>query len=249
MPSEILFADNLSGFSGVRHAFFTREWGNSGFSGQENTRDVGAVRGCMAAHLAVEPHNLLTCYQVHSPDVVVVAEPWGAEDRPRADALVTDKAGIALGVLTADCVPVLLVDNGAGVIGAAHAGWRGAVGGVIENTLDAMEQLGARRKSIQAALGPCIWQKSYEVSAEFAAPFLAENPAHERLFRPALKSGHYQFDLPAYVVAKLHDLGVASVAVSPADTCAEPQRFFSHRYSTLRGEPREGNLMSAIARV
>ena len=254
MCSAPLLADNLSALSGVRHAFFTRDWGNSGFSGQENLEDVAGVRARMAAHLAVAPSDLLSVYQVHSPDVVVVTESWAAADRPRADALVTDKAGIAIGILTADCVPVLFADTqslggGAGVIGAAHAGWRGAVGGVIENTLAAMERLGARRSSVHAALGPCIWQKSYEVDVVFAAPFLAENPAHERLFKPSFKSGHYQFDLPAYVVGKLRDLGVGSIEVSPADTCAEPERFFSHRYSTLRGEARKGNLMSAITRV
>ena len=249
MTTEILLADNLSTLAGARHAFFTRAWGNSGFSGIKNGDDVDAARARMAGHLAVEPANLLSCYQIHSPDVVEVTESWAAEERPRADALVTNKVGIALGILTADCVPVLFADSGAGVIGAAHAGWRGAVCGVVENTLDAMERLGARRNRIHAALGPCIWQKSYEVGVEFAAPFLAENPSHERLFRPAFKSGHYQFDLPAYVVGKLRDLGVASVEPSPADTCAEPERFFSHRYSTLRGEQRKGNLMSAIALV
>ena len=249
MSSEIFLAANLSALSGTRHAFFTRAWGNGGFSGQRNGDDVWATRRLMAEQLAVEPQNLLSCYQVHSPDVVVVEAIWEGETRPRADALVTNKTGIALGILTADCVPILFADSAAGVIGAAHAGWRGAVSGVVENTLEAMERLGARRKGIHAALGPCIWQKSYEVSVEFAAPFLAENPMHECLFRPAFKSDHYHFDLPAYVVAKLRDLGVASVESSPADTCAEPDLFFSHRYSTLKGEPRQGNLMSAIARI
>ncbi|MGB9152068.1 MAG: peptidoglycan editing factor PgeF [Alphaproteobacteria bacterium] len=247
MQSEIILADNLGALSGIRHAFFTRSWGNAGFSGQENATDAAVTREQMAAYLHVNPQNLLSAYQIHSPDVVTVTEPWAAENRPKADALVTDKPGIALGVLTADCVPLLFAD--AGVIGAAHAGWRGAVGGVIDNTLDAMEKLGARRERIHAALGPCIWQKSYEVGSEFPAPFLAENPDYERFFRPAFKSDHYQFDLPGYVVAKLHDLGVHSVAQSPADTCAEHERFYSHRYSTLRAEKRGGNLMSAIALI
>ncbi len=244
---QILNASNLSGLSSVRHAFFTREWGNAGFSGQENEVDAHVARDAMAAHLGVAGDNLLSAYQVHSPNVVIVDDVWVAGDRPRADALVTAKKGIALGILTADCVPILFAGNG--VIGAAHAGWRGAVGGVIENTLDAMERLGAVRAGIYAAIGPCIWQASYEVGAEFPASFLTENADNARFFTPSFKSGHYQFDLPGYVVAKLRGLGVASVAGSPADTCAEPERFFSHRYSTLRNEKRGGNIMSAIVLI
>jgi YfiH family protein len=245
--NEPLTADNFNAIPRIRHAFFTRAWGNGGFSGQESAEDALASRARMAAYLNVAPQNLLSSYQIHSPDVVTVTEGWTAEKRPKADALVTDKTGIALGILTADCVPVLFADAGAGVIGAAHAGWRGALGGVLDNTLIAMEKLGARRRSVEVALGPCIWQKSYEVGPEFPALFLAENPAHARFFRPAFKSDHYQFDLPGYVVAKLRDLDAGFVEPSPADTCAEPERFYSHRYSTLRAEKRDGNLMSAIA--
>jgi len=192
---------------------------------------------------------LLSAYQIHSSTVVTVTHNWLADDRPQADALVTNKKGFALGILTADCGPILFADVGAGVIGAAHAGWRGALSGILDNTLDAMETLGASRKSIHAALGPCIWQKSYEVGPEFPAPFLAEDPAHQRFFRAAFKSDHYMFDLPGYIMARLHALGVGSLAASPADTCAEPERFFSHRYSTLRNEKRKGNLMSAISLI
>jgi YfiH family protein len=252
MP-DILLADNLETLPGVRHAFFTRAYGNGGFYLQENPQDVFVTRGRMAGQLGVETDHLLSAYQHHSPDVVVVTEIWDANHRPKADALVTNQKGFALGILTADCVPVLFADprgnEGAGVIGAAHAGWRGAIGGVLENTLTAMEKLGARRKSVHAALGPCIWQNSYEVGPEFPAPFLAEDPAHEKFLRRAFKSDHYMFDLGGYVSNKLRGLGVASVEPSGADTCAAPDRFYSHRYSTLKGEKRTGNLMSAIALI
>lgn len=247
MQQKTLFSDNLNALPAIRHGFFTRAWGNAGFSGQENAADALKAREQMAAQLEVAPPNLLTCYQIHSPDAVTVTESWPPESRPKADALVTDKPGFALGILTADCVPLLFADSRAGVIAAAHAGWRGALGGIIDNTLNAMEKLGARRKSTIVALGPCIWQNSYEVGPEFPAPFLAENPGNAKFFRPAFKSDRYQFDLPAYVMAKLRTLGVASIDSSPADTCADPDTFYSHRYSTLRAEKRGGNLMSAIA--
>ena len=160
--------------------------------------------------------------------------------------MVTNVKGIGLGVLTADCVPILLADRKAGVIGAVHAGWRGALSGIIENTVDAMEKLGARRGSIEAAIGPCIWQRSYEVGPEFPAPFLAENPDNERFFRPAFREGHTMFDLPGYAEAKLRNLRLGSVAPSPADTCADEARFFSYRRSTLRGFAREGNQISVV---
>jgi hypothetical protein len=244
--TDILTSDNLESITRVRHAFFTRGFGNGGVNGHENVADVHISRGQMALRLGVSPQNLLSVYQIHSPDVVTVTEVWSPDNRPKADAMVTDRKGIALGVLTADCVPVLFADRLGAVIGAAHAGWRGALSGVLDNTLTAMEALGARRKSIYAALGPCIWQNSYEVGPEFPAPFIAENTANEAFFRPVLASDHYMFDLSGYVVSKLRALGVGSVEGSGADTCADPLRFFSHRYSTLRHEQRGGNLMSAI---
>jgi YfiH family protein len=251
--TQILTSDTLATLSGVRHAFFTKTFGSGGLSEEinaENTREsTHESRSRMAAHLAVELQNFVFCHQVHSSDVITVGHPWSVQDRPQADALVTNRRGVALGILTADCVPVLFADKHGDVIGAAHAGWRGAIGGVLENTLDAMEELGARRKHIYAALGPCIWQNSYEVGPEFPAPFLAEEPGQARFFRPAFKSDRYMFDLPGYVVAKLRSLGVGSVQGSAADTCAAPERFFSHRHSTLRNEKRGGNLMSAIALI
>jgi len=248
--TEPLIADNLSTLSLIRHAFFTREYGNGGFYIQENPPEVRNGRERMAGWLDVTPQNLISGYQVHSPDVVTVTEIWDADHRPKVDALVTDKKGIALGVLTADCVPVLFAYEGKAdqpsVIGAAHAGWRGAIGGVLENTVKAMERLGATNRKIFAALGPCIGQRSYEVGPEFPAPFVAENLENQRFFKPAFKSDHYMFDLPGYVVAKLHGLGLVDVEGPPADTCADPERFYSHRYCTLRHEKRTGNLMSAI---
>ena len=241
MP-EVLYSDNLHAMSNIRHGFFTRQWGDCGLVGTDHVSNRKAV----AEHFAIKSHQLLSCYQVHSPDVIHVTEAWKDEQRPHADAMVTSIAGLALGVLTADCVPVLLVDRGRGVIGAAHAGWRGAVSGVIENTLTAMEKLGANRKFIHTAIGPCIWQKSYEVGGEFSAPFLAENPQNERFFYPSVRGGHFMFNLPAYVETRLRCLGVASVEASPADTAADEALFFSYRRSTLRKEQRGGSLISVI---
>lgn len=243
----ILFSENLSSQAAVRHGFFTRRFGNGGFARQENSADVHESRERMAASLGIAADHLLLCEQIHSPDVVTVTEIWDDTAYPKADAMVTNQAGLALAILTADCVPVLFADVDAGVIGGAHAGWRGAIGGVLENTLAAMEKLGGRRGRVQVGIGPCIWQDSYEVGPEFPALFLAENPANQRFFRQAAKNGHYQFNLPAYVEAKLRDLGVGGISPSPADTYADSENFYSHRYSTLRGEKRSGNLLSAIA--
>ncbi len=171
--TEILTAENLKSLPRIHHGFFTRAYGNGGFYMQENPQDVFAARTRMAETLGVAPENLLSAYQIHSPDVVTVTENWSPENRPRADALVTDRPGFALGVLTADCAPVLLADARRGVIGATHAGWRGALTGVLDNTVAAMESLGAVRGRIEAAIGPCIAQHSYEVGPEFPAPFLA----------------------------------------------------------------------------
>ena len=239
---EILRADNLSEIPGLRHGFYTREWGSQRFDAE----DLAIHRGEVALSMGVSFEKLLTCSQVHSPDVVTVEKVWEAGARPRADALVTKLKGVALGVITADCGPILYVDPDAGVIGAAHAGWRGALTGVIENTIDAMEKIGARRKHIHAALGPCIGKMSYEVGPKFVAPFLAENPAHERFFRPG-RGEHYMFDLPAYIEGKLRAAGIASYAPPGSDTCADEARFFSYRRDTVQGLPSFGRQISAIA--
>lgn len=243
MP-EILNADNLAG---IRHGFFTRGWGNCGNSIKFNANELAANRARVAVYFDLAPDNLISCYQYHSAEVVTVTQAWHPQFRPRADAMVTDRRGIALGILTADCGPLLLADSAAGVIGAAHAGWRGALSGIIEATIAAMEDLGARRGAIEAALGPCIGWSSYEVGAEFPAPFLAENPEHEALFRLSRSPDHYMFNLPGYIEAKVRAAGVRSFTPSPADTSADEARFFSYRRDTLRQKSPTESLISVIA--
>jgi YfiH family protein len=189
--------------------------------------------------------RLLTCYQIHSPDVVTVSTPWDDADRPKADALVTGQPGLLLGVLTADCAPVLFHDAEARIIGAAHAGWKGAIGGVTDRTVEAMEALGADRARIAAVVGPCIAQKSYEVDAGFEARFSAEDPDNARFFK-AGRAGHAWFDLEGYVAARLAGFGVGSVAMLGEDTYSQPDRFYSFRRSTHAGEAGYGRLISLI---
>jgi polyphenol oxidase len=242
--------------AGVRHAFFTREGGVSGgfyasLNGGVGSRDhaglVAENRARMAAALAVEPHRFLTAYQVHSPDVVVAETPWSSRARPRADAIVTRTAGLAIGVSTADCGPILFADANARVIGAAHAGWRGALSGVIEATVAAMERLGAARGRIRAALGPMIRQGNYEVGPDFIARFATEDKACADFFRPAAREGHALFDLPGYIAARLDRAGVHAIEDSGLCTYAEPERFFSFRRTTHRAEPDYGRHINAIA--
>ena len=195
---------------------------------------------------AVLPGGILqTCFQIHSPDVVTVTEPWADADRPRADALVTDRPGVVLGVLTADCAPVLFCDAQAGVVGAAHAGWKGAFTGVTDATIAAMEALGASRDRIAAVVGPCIAQKSYEVDAGFEARFLEQAGENERFFR-AGRDGHAWFDLEGYVASRLRDAGLAKVGMLGEDTYAQEARFYSFRRATHRKEPGYGRQISLI---
>ena len=246
---EILYADNLQSITGLRHGFYTRAWGNCGQGEKFDQKQQTTNRGAVALSMGVRPENLLSCNQVHTPDVVTVTEIWSRETRPKADAMVTKMRGLALGILTADCGPLLFVDHRAQVIGAAHAGWRGALTGVIENTIAAMEKLGAHRRYTHVALGACIGKFSYEVGAEFPAPFLAEDPAHEKLFRPSVRTDHYMFDLPGYIENKVQKIGVASFSPTPADTCADEARFFSYRRNTLRNISPTESLISTIALV
>jgi YfiH family protein len=241
---------------GVAHGFFTREGGvseglyaslNCGLGSGDDAAHVVENRRRVAAALALEPGRLLTCHQIHSADVVVVDEPWSLAGRPRADAMVTKRAGIALGILTADCAPVLFVDPKAGIIGAAHAGWRGALTGVLDATVAAMRDLGAAAADIRAGIGPCIGQASYEVGPEFPAPFLAERATNERFFIAAARPGHFQFDLAAYVADRLRHLGLARVDATGGDTAAESERFFSYRRSCHNRESDYGREISAIA--
>ena len=235
-----------------------------GFLGRRGGVSTGAVAGLNAglgsgdadtavaqnraiAVQAVRPGGqLVSVYQVHSADCVTVTEPWSDEDRPRADALVTDRPGLVLGIVTADCAPVLLADPAAGVVGAAHAGWKGAVAGVTDATVNAMEALGARRERIVGAVGPCIAQTSYEVDEGFLERFAAENEANRRFFAPG-KPGHWQFDLEAYVAQRLVNAGIGGVERLGLDTYADPERFYSFRRATHLGEPDYGCQIALIA--
>jgi YfiH family protein len=198
------------------------------------------------ARIGLGSGRLVTAYQIHSSRVVVVEEPWRHDQAPRADALVTKVRGLALGVLTADCAPVLLADAKAGVVGAAHAGWRGALGGVIEAVVEAMEGLGAKRGRIAVGVGPTIAQRSYEVGPEFPAPILERTPGSEDFFCPAPREGHFLFDLKGYIARRLSSMNLMTVQCLPCDTCAEPDRFFSYRRSRNLGEPDYGRGLSAI---
>ena len=199
-----------------------------------------STREGLAAEDVMPGAVLVRLKQIHSPDVLVVEEPW--ETPPEADALVTDRPGLLLGIVTADCAPVLLHDQAAGVVGAAHAGWRGAHGGVIEATVSAMERLGARADRIHAAIGPTIAQSSYEVDEGFRRQF---GPSDERYFLPG-RPGHWQFDLPAYVIQRLGRAGVGAAQDLARDTYADPGRFFSFRRATHRGEDTGGRQLSVI---
>lgn len=189
---------------------------------------------------------LVTVHQVHSPDVVTVAAAIPETDRPAADAMVTDRPGLILGILTADCVPVLFADAEAGVVGAAHAGWKGAIGGVTDRTIAAMEALGADRGRIVTAIGPCIGRSSYEVTLDFAARFTAEDGENDRFFT-AGREGHCQFDIAAYVAARLAGAGVGRIEMLDEDTYSQPDRFYSYRRSCHRSEPDYGRQISMIA--
>jgi polyphenol oxidase len=249
-PVEVHRAGVLGG---IAHGFLGRRGGVSGGIvaglnlGLGTGDDAAAVAENRArAVAAVSPGaRLVTVYQVHSADCVVAGD-WSDDARPHADALVTDQPGLLLGVVTADCAPVLLADCNAGVIGAAHAGWKGAVGGVTDNTITAMEALGARRSDIVAAVGPCIAQPSYEVDAGFYQRFIAQDPAHSRFFS-ARQPDHWQFDLEHYVAARLEQAGIGAVECLGLDTYPDEAAFFSFRRATHRAEPDYGRQMSLIA--
>jgi YfiH family protein len=198
------------------------------------------------ARLGLPADRLATCYQIHSAGVVIVESPWARGAAPRADGMVTRVPDIALGILTADCAPILFHDPVAGVIGAAHGGWRGALAGIVEATVEQMEALGAVRSRIQAGIGPCIARNSYEIGPEFRRQFLAEEAASTCYFAPAARPGHFMFDLPGYIEHRLARAGIATVERSGHDTVAEDDRFFSYRRACLRGEPAYGRGLSTI---
>ena len=242
--------------TGIRHGFFTRAGGvssglyaslNGGVGSQDDAGKVLENRARMAAALGVEPRRLLTAYQTHSPNVVVAEAPWTTENRPQADAIVTRMRALAIGVTTADCGPVLFAEPRAGVIGAAHAGWRGALTGVIEATIAAMERLGAAQRQIRAAIGPMIRQGNYEVGPDLVERFRADDPASSRFFGPAKRDGHAMFDLAGYIAARLKRAGITEVEDVGLCTYADPEQFFSYRRTTHRAEADYGRHVNAIA--
>jgi polyphenol oxidase len=254
----MLQARSLAALAPVRHGFFTRDGGvsdgvyaslNGGPGSADAPANVTENRARIATALGVPPDCLVTAYQVHSPDAVILDRPWTADRRPRADAIVTRLRDIAIGVTTADCGPLLLADENAGVIGAAHAGWRGALSGVLEATVAAMERCGAERKRITAALGPMIRQTNYEVGPELVAQFTAQDRSNERFFGVSPREGHAFFDLAGYITARLAATGVGHVDDLGHCTYADAARFFSYRRSVHLQQFDYGRHINAIALV
>jgi YfiH family protein len=249
----ILKSANLS-LPGIAHGFFGRVGGvskgiyaslNCGPGSKDSRDDVMENRARATAALAPDA-ALVTLYQVHSAEAVTVTAPWPIPENPKADAMVTDRPGIALGILTADCAPILLTDPKAHIIGAAHAGWNGALVGVVESVLAAMERLGAKPERIRAAIGPCISQRAYEVGPEFEPRFVGADANNARFFERSPRAGRWQFDLPAYVAQRLKEASVESVEILDACTYAREDEFFSYRRTTHRKEPDYGRELSAI---
>ncbi len=240
---------------GIAHGWFTREGGvsegslaslNCGFGSGDDVARVAENRSRTLVALDLAPDRLCAAYQTHSARAVTVEASWAPDDAPEADALVTTRPGLALGVLTADCAPVLLADPAARIVAAAHAGWKGALSGIVEAAVEAMEQAGGARERIVAIIGPCIGCASYEVGPEFPAPFLARDSADADLFA-AGQAGYFYFDLEGYVARRLGRLGLARVEALGLDTCVDAARFFSYRRASRAGEPGCGRLLSAIA--
>lgn len=250
-PVEAIRADALEG---IPHGFLGRRGGvstgvcaglNVGFGSDD---DPAAIReNRRRALAAVAPGTaLVTLHQAHSATALFATAPWPDGARPEADGIVTDRPGLALGILTADCTPILFADRAAGVIGAAHAGWKGALAGIIEATVASMERHGGARGRIVAAIGPVIARKSYEVDEAVLRRFAEAEPANARFFSPG-RDGHHQFDLEAYVLARLAEAGITRAEALGLDTYADPDRFFSYRRATHRGEPDYGRQLSLIA--
>ena len=245
----------LSAVPGLRHAFFTRDGGvsegiyaglNGGLGSNDDPAKVAENRRRMAEQVGVEPQHFLSVHQTHSPDVVVASGPWQSTSRPLADAIVTRTEGLAIGASAADCGPILLADPRARVIGAAHAGWKGALTGILEATVDAMEKLGAERSGIVAAIGPLIRQRSYEVGNEFVERFIEADAENALFFLPAARENHAMFDLAGFIRMRLENAGVLMIDDTGADTYSDA-RFFSYRRSVHRGEPDYGRHVHAIA--
>jgi polyphenol oxidase len=245
----------LSAIPGLRHAFFTRDGGvsdgiyaglNGGLGSNDDPRNVVENRRRMAEQMGVAPDHFLSVHQVHSPDAVVASGPWDGASRPRADAIVTRTEGIAISVTAADCGPILLVDPNARVIGAAHAGWKGALTGILESTIDAMERLGAERGGMVAAIGPLIRQHSYEVGGEFVERFIDAEADNAVFFLPSAREGHSMFDLAGFIRMRLENAGVLMIDDIGVDTYSD-ERFYSYRRSVHRKEPDYGRHVHAIA--
>ena len=245
----------LSAIPGLRHAFFTRDGGvssgiyadlNGGLGSNDDPQNVTENRRRMAERMGVAPHHFLGVHQIHSPDAVVASGPWAGASRPRADAIVTRTEGIAIGVTAADCGPILLVDPDARVIGAAHAGWKGALTGILESTIDAMEKLGGEPSRMVAAIGPMIRQQSYEVGSEFVERFIDAEADNAVFFVPSPREGHAMFDLAGFIRMRLENAGVLMIDDVGADTYSD-ERFFSYRRSVHRKEPDYGRHVHAIA--
>lgn len=248
-------ASNLLDCDRVAHRFFTRDGGvssgvyaslNCGSGSDDDPEDVTKNQRRAVQMLAGKDMPLCRCWQIHSADVAVVDEPWAADAPPKADAMVTNKPDIVLGILTADCAPVLFADERGGVIGAAHAGWKGAVGGVLGNTIAAMEALGAEKKCITAAVGPCIAQASYQVGEEFYQQFVEANTLYGTFFKTSDEDAYYQFDLAGFVKHLLMQSGLQNVSALDMDTYSDEAQFFSYRRKTHRNEADYGRQLSAI---
>ncbi|MCF8467494.1 MAG: peptidoglycan editing factor PgeF [Sneathiella sp.] len=242
--------------NGIAHGFFTREGGvstgiyrglNCGPGSHDSPENVAENRARAMAVIGHRVADLRTLYQVHSGDVIVLRNDTEIKPRPKADAMVTNVPGLSLGILTADCVPILFADETNGVIAAAHSGWKGAVVDIGGNVVQKMIELGARRSMIRAAIGPAIAQKSYEVGPAFPEPFLALDPRSKKFFIPSVRPGHHMFDLKGFVRDRLEMLEIDAVDMLENDTCAEEDLFYSYRRMIKRGEPDYGRQLSAIA--
>jgi YfiH family protein len=245
----------LSAIPGLRHAFFTRDGGvsdgvyaslNGGIGSSDDPANVAENRRRMAEQMGVTPEHFLSVHQTHSPDVVVASGPWQGSARPLADAIVTRSEGLAIGASAADCGPILLADPNARVIGAVHAGWKGALTGVVESTVEAMEKLGAERSGLVAAIGPLIRQHSYEVGSEFVERFVQADAENALFFIASAREGHAMFDLAGFIRMRLENAGVLMIDDIGVDTYAD-ERFYSYRRSVHRKEPDYGRLVHAIA--
>lgn len=256
--NKIFYRSDVLNDQQVEHGFFTRIGGvsggvyqglNCGVGSDDEAAHVEQNREIVAQHLGTQGDHLLSVYQVHGDRCMTAIRPWSLENRPEADAMVTEKQGIALGILTADCAPVLFTGtkyDGAPVIGAAHAGWQGALGGVLDSTIKAMETLGAEKKSIKAAIGPCISKKTYEVGEDFLRRFLEQDEFYEHFFGAASKENHYMFDLEGFCALRLSQAGVKDIDMSGLDTYQNAEEFYSYRRTTHRKEADYGRQISAI---